>query len=650
MAEIREDAQQVASRLRPDIPATAAPRECARRADWPAFDLALLEHMRARREPRPFFDPALVPDLMREVQRVDPADFELTRAIADHALRWEFPNSTSPTIERYVALTPDYDFTSNPTHDPQFPMAMNRLRWMPELAKMHRVSGSREYLDFALAFWRTHVARVGYPGRADFDRQAHRWHGHLPGPHARLDGFIRLTSLWWTYWLLLTAPDLGPADHTWMLAQLLHLHDVALMHGPLTLRSNHSAMQYEAIYLTATTLPEFHGMEASAMAARIALEESFFEAFRDDGLHYEQSPHYGLGCLAWYGRPALLGQRNGHVWMQFFHDRLRKAFQAYDQTAAPDGQCAPLGDSDPTPVAPFLALGRALYPDLRFTRPLPRDAAAVWYGVPPDAPPTVPAQRVQQYPDAGLAVVRHDDNYLAFDCGPKGEWHGHDDLLSLHYWLGGRTLLADAGRWLYRDDDAMRRYVIGPAGHCTLSVAGRTMAAIEDPRHPMLEPIRVRERDALVLLAAAHHAFDRPGSPARCARRVAIDPAAGWMLVLDQLTAREPLEWRQTWLFSREDVRLDQAAIHVGRAGRGDARLLLAGGQPTIRTQAWSPRYAVQAPGRLVEVVATGPRVRLAMLLLPAGVEGTLAFDPATGAAVVSVGGLTLTFSPDDWG
>lgn len=635
----------VASQLRADLPGVAALRGVAQREDWAVFDVEFLAYMRRRETPCPFFAPAAVPELLQRIAKTDPAAQARTQAMADHALAWEFPNSTSPTILRYVPLSSDYDFRSNPTADPQFVYAMNRLAWMPELARQYRATGRREYLDFCLAFWRLYVARTGYPAPADFARAPRTGYGHLPPPWARLDTFIRLTNLWWSYWLLLTAEALAPADHTWMVAQLLRLHEAVVAHGPLGLRSNHSAMQYEAQYLTARLWPEFHGLEASALNACVALEESIRMAFFADGLHYEQSPAYGQGCLLWYGRPYLLARCNGDTWSRGYEDQLRLGFAAYDALATPDGTCPLLGDSDPDPVAPFLGLGRALFPGLAFSRDVPATADTIWFGadaVP--APARTAPRRTHLFPHAGLAVVREGGTYLTFDCGTHGEWHGHEDLLHVHYWLAGRPLLGDGGRWLYTED-ALRQWVLSPAAHNTVAVAGRRLAQIEDPRHPWLEPIRLCERQGLVLLTAAHHAFTLPGSRVRCARYLALDPAAGWLLVVDELTADAPLTWQQHWLLPRPDIERQGQAVVV----HDTAVLHFAGGQPVLRPQAWSPTYAVQEPGSAVEVVAQGATATLAMLLIPTGRAGTLQLSTDGWPVTVQLDGLRRIWTATDW-
>lgn len=641
------EARFVVSRLREDLPALASLRELAGRDRWEEAASALQVYLRCRTSPCLFFDPAAVPSLLEKIAAVDPEHFRATCAVADHALLWEFPNSTNARIERFVPLGADYDFVANPTHDPQFVFAMNRLRWMPELAKLHRATDRRDVLDFLLVFWRLYVERVGYPQRADFDRMADHWHGHLAPPWSRLDHFIRLTNLWWTFWLLLDAPCVAPSDTIWMLAQILRQHDVVLAHGPSDLRLNHSAMQYESLFLTAVMLPEFHGMEASAMAARIALEESLILAFFEDGLHYEQSPDYGQGCLLWYGQSLLLAERNGHRWMRAFRDRLRRAFEAYDRIATPAGTCPILGDSDPSPVVPFLVLGRALFPDLGFTRRIQPCAAQVWYGGDTrQEPPSIPSRRVEIFPSAGLAVVRHDGNYLSFDCGTKGFWHGHADLLHVHFWLRGESILGDGGRWLYADD-AFREWVLSPAAHNTVVAADRTMAAIEDPAHPGLGPLRAREAGGFVWLSAWHDAFSRPDEPARCRRFIVLDPQAGWLLIVDHLSASVSLTWRQYWLLPREDVVLARRTVTVGAV----ARMLCRGGRLSLRPQNSSPSYSVQVPGRQVVAEARGCTVVFAMLLLPEEIEGTLSVAgmAAAWSADITVGPIRHSLSATDW-
>lgn len=78
-------------------------------------------------------------------------------------------------------------------------------------------------------------------------------------------------------------------------------------------------------------------------------------------------------------------------------------------------------------------------------------------------------------PYAGFAVMRGgwepDAAYLAFDVGPLGVAHRHQDKLSFTLWKGGEELVFDDGGGHY-ERSAFRSYAISAHGHNTLLVDG----------------------------------------------------------------------------------------------------------------------------------------------------------------------------------
>ena len=78
-------------------------------------------------------------------------------------------------------------------------------------------------------------------------------------------------------------------------------------------------------------------------------------------------------------------------------------------------------------------------------------------------------------PYSGIAVMRsgwgRDATFLAFDVGPTGANHVHQDKLSFTFWKGGEELVFDDGGGQY-EWSALRRYAISGYDHSTLLVDG----------------------------------------------------------------------------------------------------------------------------------------------------------------------------------
>ncbi|MFV0465910.1 MAG: heparinase II/III family protein [Lachnospiraceae bacterium] len=60
--------------------------------------------------------------------------------------------------------------------------------------------------------------------------------------------------------------------------------------------------------------------------------------------------------------------------------------------------------------------------------------------------------------------------WILFSSGEMGGGHGHMDMLHFNYWYKGRVILGDSGRYTYRDDSVLRKYLKSMEAHNTLSV------------------------------------------------------------------------------------------------------------------------------------------------------------------------------------
>jgi hypothetical protein len=81
------------------------------------------------------------------------------------------------------------------------------------------------------------------------------------------------------------------------------------------------------------------------------------------------------------------------------------------------------------------------------------------------------------YPYAGVAFLRQPategDLYLAFDGGPFGRAHQHEDMLAFWLHAYGRNHLVDPGRHLYDSSDASYRgYLSSTQAHSTITIDG----------------------------------------------------------------------------------------------------------------------------------------------------------------------------------
>ena len=197
----------------------------------------------------------------------------------------------------------------------------------------------------------------------------------------------------------------------------------------------------------------FIGPEADRWTelARVLLREELAEQILPDGCHYERSPAYHcqvmsdlLACRAALRQPLMELDRA--------LDRMAAVLPCYTH---PDGQIAPWNDGGLT-MAPTPGRLASVHAELG--------------GRPAEA-----RQGPFALPDGGYFGMRAPDELVIVDCGQLGPpylpGHGHCDLLSFEWSVGGRRIVVDQGT---------HQYVAGPrrwttrctASHNTLAVTG----------------------------------------------------------------------------------------------------------------------------------------------------------------------------------
>jgi Heparinase II/III-like protein/Heparinase II/III N-terminus len=278
--------------------------------------------------------------------------------------------------------------------------------------------------------------------------------------------------------------------------------------------NNHGLFQDEGLYLLARLLPALPAAaawrELAVNRMRTTLRETVcFE----EGAHLEHSTAYQFALVDLVARlagnvaelpelPPLLG-------------RLRRT-AAWQTT--PGGRMAQLGDTDDLP-APGWA----------------RDASASLRGM-------------RVLPRAGLAFVRDGGSYLAVTAGYHGPAHKQSDDTGFLLVEGGRTILADAGRWGYYEDEPERRHARSAAAHNVLSVDWKDFDwRGAEPYGSGLEA--AAEGDGWYAVAVRNPLLARQGVEHR--RAIFYRPGAA-LLVLDRVRSEAPRQYLRNYNFAPE--------------------------------------------------------------------------------------------------
>lgn len=132
---------------------------------------------------------------------------------------------------------------------------------------------------------------------------------------------------------------------------------------------------------------------------------------------------------------------------------------------------------------------------------------------------------------AGFYGLRSGDEHLVVDCGPIGPddliGHGHGDILTFEWSVGGRRIIVDQGTYQYAAG-SRRGQSRGTASHNTASIGGADMCAFFGAhrcgRRARPTVLEHRVNAAGLVIEGTHDGFDElPGRP-RHVRRFAASP------------------------------------------------------------------------------------------------------------------------------
>jgi hypothetical protein len=232
------------------------------------------------------------------------------------------------------------------------------------------------------------------------------------------------------------------------------------------------------------------------------------------------------------------------------------------QTATPDGKHLAFNDSDPYCGA-----------DVRKLLATPQSCAVL--GAEADE-----ETKSRLYPYAGVVFLREGSRfgskelYLAFDGGPFGRSHQHEDKLS--FWLSayGRSLIVDPGRHLYDWSEAsFFPYLCSTKAHSTILIDGQGQNSAACPQTWIArQPVPIRYDEAADGSISAEAEYDLGYGPERIPvthrRRITFYPGKRYWVVEDEVTGAGAHDVESRFQFCPGDVTVqgDFARTHFPEA------------------------------------------------------------------------------------
>jgi hypothetical protein len=255
--------------------------------------------------------------------------------------------------------------------------------------------------------------------------------------------------------------------------------------------SNHYLANIAGLLWLGIMLPELEDAKAWRAFGLREMQREMDKQVLADGADYENSTGYHRLVLELFAYSFLLCRLNGIEIEKHYWETLRKMFGYLKAYLRPDGLAPLLGDSDSGQVFPIcqhaandhgylLALGAVLFEAAQLKDDkLPIPAELIWVlgeeGVAKYRRLTGEiGEASQQFPDAGIYVLRDSDFYLLFNASGAGlngrGSHGHNDALSIEVSAFGRAFIVDPGSYVYTADLHERHLFRSTAYHSTVQI------------------------------------------------------------------------------------------------------------------------------------------------------------------------------------
>ena len=218
------------------------------------------------------------------------------------------------------------------------------------------------------------------------------------------------------------------------------------------------------------------------------LERAAQHQILPDGVQQELSPHYHWVALELFASCRKMALQAGLSEYQSLDRTIVAMARFLDAMMLPDGGIIAFGDSD-FDYGPRI---NQFLEDLNQQLPFNE------------------AEPISIYPYAGLGIVRDKQagHVLAFDAGPHGTAHQHEDALSFWLTAFGEHFIVDPGRYLYDySPESMYTYLKSTAAHTTIMIGGQGQNAHTRPQTwRRREPAwpELTERDGRILLTGRY--------------------------------------------------------------------------------------------------------------------------------------------------
>ena len=260
------------------------------------------------------------------------------------------------------------------------------------------------------------------------------------------------------------------------------------------------------------------------------------------------------------------------------------------------------------------------------------DETLWWVGVGNSTEPVGEESISSSFNDAGVFVMRDENNHIFADVGPVGMdgrgGHGHNDCLSFCATLKSVHLIIDPGAYVYTADWQARNRFRGTAVHNTPQIDGEEINRFIRPeylwvfRNDAIPEVRhwscTEETD---LLVGAHSGYQRLKSPVTPVRAIMLEKTTHRLFIADSFEGEGEHTVRIPYTFA-PGIKVEPISAGVWRISSQTRSFLAISSAPgtwtaTIEPASYSPSYGVVEEVVSLVFERTGVPSPIAFSLIP---------------------------------
>ncbi len=217
------------------------------------------------------------------------------------------------------------------------------------------------------------------------------------------------------------------------------------------------------------------------------------------------------------------------------------------------------------------------------------------------------------YPQFGLYIMRHEDNYMAIRCGDIGQngqgGHAHNDQLSFVLNAGGEDFFVDPGTYLYTPSPQWRNYFRSTACHNTLMLDGKEQnryidwtlfALYDDACANCLNWETIEEGD---VFEGVHYGHPMSEETPVHTRRIVFNSKQSEWTINDRINVGDSCTVQWNFILSPQVnlTQIDQQSFVLeGKGSKVSLRFETVSGKGTIEEGYYSPKYGAVIPTKII--------------------------------------------------